>query len=152
RDRTPVTSPSPAPRAPLQQGRTALGVMWRKRPPAMSGCGHCLKRLHMRQTHDQEVERTPVMIESSMNSTSDNPDIFETRECSVRRYCRYWPTTFARSLSAKQWDEDGNEYLDFFSGAGALNYGRNNPVVMNPLSEYLQSGAVLHSMDMKTPA
>src|SRR5690625_4761314 len=27
-----------------------------------------------------------------------------------------------------------------------------NPVVMNPLIEYLQSGAVLHSMDMKTPA
>ena len=92
------------------------------------------------------------MTESSTNTPSDKPDIFETRESTVRSYCRSWPTTFARSLGAKQWDEDGNEYLDFFSGAGALNYGHNNPVVMNPLIEYLQSGAVLHSMDMKTPA
>ena len=83
---------------------------------------------------------------------SDKPDIFETRESAVRSYCRSWPATFARSQGAKQWDEDGNEYLDFFSGAGALNYGHNNPAVMGPLIEYLQSGAVLHSMDMKTPA
>ncbi|WP_181276120.1 diaminobutyrate--2-oxoglutarate transaminase [Brevibacterium oceani] len=88
----------------------------------------------------------------STTAPTDKPDIFETRESAVRSYCRSWPATFARSLGAKQWDEDGNEYLDFFSGAGALNYGHNNPVVMNPLIEYLQSGAVLHSMDMKTPA
>lgn len=91
------------------------------------------------------------MTESSTAPT-DKPDIFETRESAVRSYCRSWPATFARSQGAKQWDEDGNEYLDFFSGAGALNYGHNNPAVMNPLIEYLQSGAVLHSMDMKTPA
>jgi diaminobutyrate-2-oxoglutarate transaminase len=88
----------------------------------------------------------------STTAPTNKPDIFETRESAVRSYCRSWPATFARSLGAKQWDEDGNEYLDFFSGAGALNYGHNNPVVMNPLIEYLQSGAVLHSMDMKTPA
>jgi diaminobutyrate-2-oxoglutarate transaminase len=96
------------------------------------------------------------MTESSTAQTdktpSDKPDIFETRESAVRSYCRSWPATFARSQGAKQWDEDGNEYLDFFSGAGALNYGHNNPAVINPLIEYLQSGAVLHSMDMKTPA
>ncbi|WP_166969472.1 diaminobutyrate--2-oxoglutarate transaminase [Brevibacterium atlanticum] len=88
----------------------------------------------------------------STTAPTDKPDIFETRESAVRSYCRSWPATFARSQGAKQWDEDGNEYLDFFSGAGALNYGHNNPIVMNPLVEYLQSGAVLHSMDMKTPA
>jgi diaminobutyrate-2-oxoglutarate transaminase len=96
------------------------------------------------------------MTESSTAQTdkapSDKPDIFETRESAVRSYCRSWPATFASSQGAKQWDEDGNEYLDFFSGAGALNYGHNNPAVINPLIEYLQSGAVLHSMDMKTPA
>ncbi|MGC3021798.1 diaminobutyrate--2-oxoglutarate transaminase [Brevibacterium sp. FAM 24630] len=92
------------------------------------------------------------MTESSTTTPSGKPDIFETRESAVRSYCRSWPATFARSQGAKQWDEDGNEYLDFFSGAGALNYGHNNPAVMGPLIEYLQSGAVLHSMDMKTPA
>lgn len=85
-------------------------------------------------------------------TTTDKPDIFETRESAVRSYSRSWPATFARAEGAHQWDEDGRDYLDFFSGAGALNYGHNNPVVMKPLVEYLQSGAVLHSLDMKTPA
>src|SRR5699024_10448698 len=48
--------------------------------------------------------------------------------------------------------EDGTEYLDFFSGAGALNYGHNNPKLLAPLLDYLSSGAVVHSLDMKTPA
>ena len=48
--------------------------------------------------------------------------------------------------------EDGKEYLDFFSGAGALNYGHNNPLLLEPLLDYLRSGAVVHSLDMKTPA
>ncbi|MFE2656046.1 diaminobutyrate--2-oxoglutarate transaminase [Brevibacterium sp. NPDC059310] len=86
------------------------------------------------------------------DTTTTTPDIFETRESAVRGYSRSWPATFAKAQGPRQWDEDGNEYLDFFSGAGALNYGHNNPVLMNPLVEYLQSGAVLHSLDMKTPA
>ncbi|MDN5660534.1 MAG: diaminobutyrate--2-oxoglutarate transaminase, partial [Brevibacterium aurantiacum] len=86
------------------------------------------------------------------NSKTTKPDIFETRESEVRGYSRSWPATFAKAQGAKQWGEDGKEFIDFFSGAGALNYGHNNPVVMNPLVEYLQSGAVLHSLDMKTPA
>ncbi|MCM1012927.1 MULTISPECIES: diaminobutyrate--2-oxoglutarate transaminase [unclassified Brevibacterium] len=86
------------------------------------------------------------------DTTTTTPDIFETRESAVRGYSRSWPATFAKAQGPRQWDEDGNEYLDFFSGAGALNYGHNNPALMNPLVEYLQSGAVLHSLDMKTPA
>ena len=53
---------------------------------------------------------------------------------------------------AALYSEDGREYLDFFSGAGALNYGHNNPVLLRPLVEYLLSGAIVHSLDMKTPA
>lgn len=92
------------------------------------------------------------MTEKPDTPKADQPDIFETRESEVRGYSRSWPATFARAEGAKQWDEDGREYIDFFSGAGALNYGHNNPVVMEPLIDYLQSGAVLHSLDMKTPA
>lgn len=96
------------------------------------------------------TDTTTTMTDGKAASTT--PDIFETRESAVRGYSRSWPATFAKAQGPRQWDEDGNEYLDFFSGAGALNYGHNNPVVMNPLIEYLQSGAVLHSLDMKTPA
>lgn len=79
-------------------------------------------------------------------------DVFTEVESEVRSYSRSWPATFVRASGAKQWAEDGTEYIDFFSGAGALNYGHNDPAVIEPLIEYLQSGAVLHSLDMQTPA
>ena len=79
-------------------------------------------------------------------------DIFETRESEVRSYCRSWPAVFERAQGSTVYTEDGAEYLDFFSGAGALNYGHNNPALLEPLLEYLRSGAIVHSLDMKTPA
>jgi diaminobutyrate-2-oxoglutarate transaminase len=79
-------------------------------------------------------------------------DIFETRESEVRSYCRSWPAVFERAQGSAVYTEGGAEYLDFFSGAGALNYGHNNPALLEPLLEYLRSGAIVHSLDMKTPA
>ena len=79
-------------------------------------------------------------------------DIFESLESEVRSYCRSWDTVFERAAGSSLYSEDGREYLDFFSGAGALNYGHNNPVLLRPLVDYLLSGAIVHSLDMKTPA
>ena len=79
-------------------------------------------------------------------------DIFETLESEVRGYCRSWPAVFTHSSGSTMTAEDGTDYLDFFSGAGALNYGHNNPKLLAPLMDYLASGAVVHSLDMKTPA
>ncbi len=79
-------------------------------------------------------------------------DVFESLESEVRSYCRSWPVVFERAQGPHLYAEDGTEYIDFFSGAGALNYGHNHPDLLAPLLEYLQSGAVLHSLDMKTPA
>jgi len=79
-------------------------------------------------------------------------DIFEQLESEVRGYSRNWPATFVSANGCRQQSADGGEYLDFFSGAGALNYGHNNPKLLEPLLDYLRSGAVVHSLDMKTPA
>jgi diaminobutyrate-2-oxoglutarate transaminase len=49
-------------------------------------------------------------------------------------------------------DEHGRRYLDFFAGAGALNYGHNNPLLKSALVEYIRSDGVTHSLDMKTAA
>ncbi|MCA9064943.1 MAG: diaminobutyrate--2-oxoglutarate transaminase, partial [Planctomycetaceae bacterium] len=46
----------------------------------------------------------------------------------------------------------GVEYIDFFSGAGALNYGHNPPALKQRLLEYLADDGVLHSLDMHTTA
>lgn len=79
-------------------------------------------------------------------------DIFEILESEVRTYCRTWDTVFDRASGSTLFSEDGRDYLDFFSGAGALNYGHNNPELLRPLVEYLLSGAIVHSLDMKTVA
>lgn len=79
-------------------------------------------------------------------------DIFESLESEVRGYSRSWPAVFTHASGATQTAEDGSQYIDFFAGAGALNYGHNNPALTAPLVDYLSSGAVVHSLDMMTPA
>ena len=79
-------------------------------------------------------------------------DIFTELESEVRSYCRSWPTTFARAEGDTLYDQDGRGYLDFFCGAGALNYGHNPPQLREPLINYLQDNGVLHSLDMQTTA
>ncbi|MGB3892731.1 diaminobutyrate--2-oxoglutarate transaminase [Mycolicibacter sinensis] len=78
--------------------------------------------------------------------------IFESLESEVRSYCRSWPVTFDRAKGSRIWDVDGTEYVDFFAGAGALNYGHNHPDLKAPLLEYLSSDRVVHSLDMNTVA
>lgn len=81
-----------------------------------------------------------------------NTSAFEKYESSVRSYCRHFPAVFTKGKGAMMYDEDGNAYIDFFCGAGALNYGHNNDYIRNKLIEYLQSDGILHGMDMYTPA
>ncbi len=78
--------------------------------------------------------------------------IFESLESQVRSYCRGWPTVFDRATGSHLYSEDGREYLDFFAGAGALNYGHNNPVLKAALLEYLGRDGVTHALDMTTVA
>jgi diaminobutyrate-2-oxoglutarate transaminase len=78
--------------------------------------------------------------------------IFETLESEVRSYCRGWPTVFDQARGSYLYGEDGREYLDFFAGAGALNYGHNNPVLKAALLEYIGRDGVTHSLDMTTVA
>lgn len=75
---------------------------------------------------------------------------FELLESEVRYYCRDFPTVFTKAVGCKLFDEGGREYLDFFSGAGTLNYGHNNPRLKRRLIEYLESDSVTHSLDMAT--
>jgi diaminobutyrate-2-oxoglutarate transaminase len=79
-------------------------------------------------------------------------DVFESLESEVRSYCRNWPTVFDRAEGSFMYSEDGREYLDFFSGAGALNYGHNHPDLQGALIEYLQRNGVVHSLDMYSVA
>jgi diaminobutyrate-2-oxoglutarate transaminase len=77
---------------------------------------------------------------------------FERLESEVRSYCRAFPAVFQRATGSHLYDEQGNAYLDFFSGAGALNYGHNHPHLKRSLLAYLEEGGLVHSLDMATSA
>ena len=78
--------------------------------------------------------------------------VFEDLESGVRSYCRSWPVVFDRAVGSWLYDETGRAYLDYFTGAGALNYGHNNPLLQQPLLSYMCSDRVIHSLDMFTVA
>jgi diaminobutyrate-2-oxoglutarate transaminase len=73
---------------------------------------------------------------------------YELYESEVRSYCRTFPKEFVSSKGSTLIDSDGNKYIDFFCGAGALNYGHNNPYIKEKLIEYLKSDGIIHSLDM----
>ncbi|WP_084595654.1 MULTISPECIES: diaminobutyrate--2-oxoglutarate transaminase [Microbacterium] len=79
-------------------------------------------------------------------------NIFMQLESEVRSYSRSWPVVFDRAVGSLMYDEDGKEYLDFFTGAGALNYGHNNPELKRVLLDYLADDRIVHSLDMFTSA
>jgi diaminobutyrate-2-oxoglutarate transaminase len=76
----------------------------------------------------------------------------QTIESGVRFYSRSFPTVFTSAEGYRIVDEAGRSYIDFFSGAGALNYGHNNPRIKRQVIEYLQGNGILHSLDMATTA
>ncbi|SFP93654.1 diaminobutyrate--2-oxoglutarate transaminase [Hydrogenimonas thermophila] len=78
--------------------------------------------------------------------------IFENYESEVRGYIRSFPTIFEKAKNSILVDEQGVEYIDFFAGAGTLNYGHNNEHITNALLEYLKKDGVVHGLDMATTA
>lgn len=79
-------------------------------------------------------------------------NIFEQYESEVRGYCRTFPAVFSSAKGAWMTDTSGNRYLDFFSGAGVLNYGHNPDRIKQPLIRYLLGDGITHTLDMYSEA
>lgn len=77
---------------------------------------------------------------------------FEQWESEIRGYCRNYPTVFATASNARQVDEDGISYIDFFAGAGVLNFGHNNPAMKRAMIAFLEGDGIAHSLDTYTTA
>ncbi|WP_112139847.1 diaminobutyrate--2-oxoglutarate transaminase [Glycomyces dulcitolivorans] len=78
--------------------------------------------------------------------------VFEQVESQVRSYCRNWPAVFATARGSRITDEQGRSYVDFFAGAGSLNYGHNHPALKEALLAYLAEDNVVHTLDMYSTA
>jgi diaminobutyrate-2-oxoglutarate transaminase len=77
---------------------------------------------------------------------------FETHESNVRGYIRDFPVVFATAKDAHLTDEAGNTYIDFFAGAGVMNYGHNNAKLKRAVVEYLERDGIVHGLDIATEA
>ncbi len=78
--------------------------------------------------------------------------VFEENESQVRSYCRKFPTVFTHAKNEILTDREGKQYIDFFAGAGAINFGHNNPYIKKAILEYLSEDGIIHALDMYTEA
>lgn len=79
-------------------------------------------------------------------------DVFARRESAVRSYCRRFDRTFQSARGSILIDTAGVEYLDFLAGAGAMNYGHNDPDMRAALVRYLEADGITHGLDLHTRA
>ncbi|MNJ34542.1 Diaminobutyrate--2-oxoglutarate transaminase [compost metagenome] len=77
---------------------------------------------------------------------------FEMLESNVRSYCRSFPVIFDKAKGEQLYADTGEAYIDFFAGAGALNYGHNNEFMKSKIMEYVSQDRIMHGLDMYTKA
>lgn len=78
--------------------------------------------------------------------------VFDRLESEVRSYVRSFPTVFKTAKGSWLTNENGQKYLDFFAGAGTLNYGHNPEALKTALIDYLSRDGIVHGLDMATCA
>lgn len=78
--------------------------------------------------------------------------VFDQLESGNRSYCRTFPDVFTHACGAWITGRSGRRYIDFFAGAGALNYGHNPPELKRALIAYLEADGLLQGLDMATVA
>ena len=76
----------------------------------------------------------------------------ENLESEVRGYCRSFPATFTTAEGSWLRDDQGRRYLDFFCGAGVMNYGHHPARLKERLLEYLEGNGLVHGLDLCTEA
>ncbi|WP_193370934.1 diaminobutyrate--2-oxoglutarate transaminase [Pelagibius marinus] len=78
--------------------------------------------------------------------------LYDRLESCVRSYSRSFPTEFSSAQNTRLVDSNGTVFLDFFAGAGSLNYGHNHPALKKALIDYIKKDGVTQGLDMATGA
>ncbi|MDO6705633.1 diaminobutyrate--2-oxoglutarate transaminase [Photobacterium sp. 1_MG-2023] len=79
-------------------------------------------------------------------------NIFNAQESNVQCYANNFPVVFSSAKGCWLNTSEGDRYLDFLAGAGALNYGHNNPVLKKALMDYIDQDGLTHGLDMHSEA
>lgn len=59
------------------------------------------------------------------------------------RYLTPFPVTMDRALGPRKWDMDGNEYIDYVNGHGALILGHSHPAIVAAVKDQMDRGTHL---------
>ena len=73
-----------------------------------------------------------------------NAAVFERRESHVRSYSRSVDAIFDTASGSIMRDVGRREYIDYPSGTGSLNYGRNDPAMRAALIDALMRNGITH--------
>lgn len=72
------------------------------------------------------------------------------QESQVASYNKTFPIVITTAKDSIITDVDGHEYIDFFCGAGANNYGHNPAPLKKALLDYIEHDGINNSLDMAT--
>jgi diaminobutyrate-2-oxoglutarate transaminase len=79
-------------------------------------------------------------------------ETFNKLESNVRIYCRNFPVLFSKARDSYLYDKNNKQYIDFFAGAGTMNYGHNNLKLKKSILKYIKEDNIIHGLDMATIA
>src|SRR5215469_14103583 len=68
-------------------------------------------------------------------------DVFPSGVTHDARYVRPFPIYVTHARGSRKWDVDGNEYVDYFGGHGALLLGHCHPQVTSAVTDQVQKGS-----------
>lgn len=83
---------------------------------------------------------------------SSRDGLYDRLESRVRSYSRSFSTEFTSAQNTRLVDGNGKVFLDFFAGAGSLNYGHNHPALKKALIDYIEKDGITQGLDMATGA
>lgn len=100
---------------------------------------------HLRTLIKRHTERTKTSKQLAQTYRPVLADNKTLVEFSLPLKEMFYPITAKRSLGAKIWDVDGNEYIDLTMGFGVNLFGHNPPFIKAALAEQLDRGIQLGS-------
>ena len=91
------------------------------------------------QIHQRYLEKTPTSAKHHRRAVSTFPSGVTHHV----RFLKPHPLYVDRASGSRKWDVDGNEYVDYFGGHGALLLGHAHPAVVEAVTRQIPRGTQL---------
>jgi len=82
------------------------------------------------------LEKTPASAQRFRRAR----ELFPSGVTHYGRHLRPYPLFVSHAKGSRKWDVDGNEYVDYFGGHGALILGHSHPVIVEAVQQQMARG------------